>query len=488
MCGIPYNMAKTKQQIANGVRRDAARRGVTLSKSSVEKLASRRLEQSRVDAAMNPRSKMQHMQGKGGFFGDAYKWMKQKVPKGTFATIGNTLGGPAFGQLGQAIANVTGVGDYTVRRNSIMENEPEKSYSFSNFGGARVRVKKREYIGSVVADATTPEAFAQQQFRLQATNEATFPWASRISQLFTEWQLLGAIVSFESTSSNYSADMALGTVCIGTQYNSNSLPFADMPALLQSAYHTRGNPSETLVHGIECDSELRASERLYTRRPGCEGPPNLYDHGVVTIATEGLPSGSAGATLGRIYITYDLELSLPELPIEPPYGDKIASGVNAAVPSTDPPLGQSLLISEDNSDMSIGTVAGDNVLLLQPATGPTARPVLQPAETNQLCAWINDSTLSVNEQFVTFARAGHYCLQIELINNSSVDPGPGGITIANLSNNTSTTSSSGLFGGGGVYVRAWWFTLEVLTPGTGFRLTNGVPSSTNSVHFRIHAA
>jgi len=259
-------MPKSSQAIAGGVRRDAARRGVTLSASQARKVTAQRIAQSR--AASGPRATSMQMRGRGNFFSDAYKWAKEKVPKGTLAAIGNATGIPGAGLMMGELAKVTGVGDYTIRKNSIINDEsPTKHFSFSDFGGARVRIKKREYLGTVIGDATSPGAFAQQQFRLQITDPVTFPWAHKIGELFTEWQLMGGIMSFESTSSNYSSAVGLGTVAFATQYNANTLPYTSMDNILQAAYHTRGNPSENLLHGIECDPELQASERLYTRRP-----------------------------------------------------------------------------------------------------------------------------------------------------------------------------------------------------------------------------
>jgi len=270
------------------------------------------------------------MRGRGNFIGDVFDSIgdvaKGFIHPGDFKKVGKRLGGG----LGNVLSKVTGMGDYTIHKNSIVERMPvgptgelDKRFSFSDNGTATIRVKKREYLGQILAGAN-PGGYQQTQFRLQATDPATFPWMSTIANLFTEWRLVGGIISYESTSSNYASLVGLGTIAIATQYNSNMLPYADMDSVLQSAFHTRGNPSEDLIHGIECDPKLQASDRLFTRRPGAAGPPNLYDHGVVTIATEGLDAAmGAGLSLGRAYFTYEVELSLPELPVAAPYKHSI---------------------------------------------------------------------------------------------------------------------------------------------------------------------
>ncbi len=355
------------------------------------------------------------MRGRGNF--------GQFLKKAFSGVFGDNFGADLGRGVQKVIRNVLGSGDYTIRRNSIIEHLPvgpdgelTKEFSFSNFGAATVRCKKREYVGNVVAPASSPENFTQLSYRLQATNGTTFPWLSNIAKLFTEWELKGAIVSFETTSSNYSATVGLGTIAIATQYNANMLPYANMDQILQSAYHTRGNPAENMLHGIECDPELQASKRLYTRRPGASGPPNLYDHGVLYVATEGLPSGSAGVTLGRIYITYDVELSLPELPVVSPWQNDLGKSAVMASAAGAPPLGATLSITADASAlpsaMTIAVTPGSNIMLLAPAAGPLTKPTLNPVDESELCAWMNDNSGAATEQFLSFARAGNYALSI----------------------------------------------------------------------------
>lgn len=409
-----------KTNIRNAARRGISGRGIIDAKlqSVADKAANKMAKQL---------SRPQTIRGRGGFWGDRWGDMKslgrraydignettKHLPPGTFAALGSKFG-PLGGLGGQLLSQLTGRGDYQVKKNSIMHAQvgPE-GVSFSPEGSATIRVQKREFLGVLRADAITPAEFRQQQYRLQCTDGNTFPWLAGIAEHFTEWEIEGAVVSYESTSSNYSSSMALGTVAIATQYNSNELPYADMTQMLQSAFHTRGNPSEDMMHGIECDPALQASERLYTRRPGTKGPANLYDHGVVTIATEGLPTLAANEVIGRLYVTYDIKLSLPALPIKAPFANLEGVCSHGNISVTEPPLGPSLeLNATAGSPLTFGQTAGDNVLLLRAATGPVVQPTLTPAQENNLVAWVNDSTLTPNSQFMSFARAGRYLVRI----------------------------------------------------------------------------
>lgn len=357
--------------------------------------------------------------GKGNYFLDAMRAIDNRIlkrlPKGSFQSAGSALGGylgaPQLGgAAGNLLSQITGRGNYKVNTNSIIEGDDLKpsQLSFSSSGAAAVRLRKREYIGSVVAPEE-PSAFTTTTYRLQSTDQTTFPWLAEIAGHFTEWQLQGCVFSFETSSSNYAANMALGTIALGTKYNSNERQFRNMEEILQSPYHTRGNPSESLMHGIECDPTLQVSERLFTRRPGCEGPPNLYDHGVVTIATEGLPA-SSGTILGRLFVTYDIELSLPVLP-----NVTLASGMSSifstnAIATTGPAFGGALNMVHKAGQLMLGGGVEDNIVVLNESNGPHVKP--DTSNEADLIAWISDSSTVPGGQYYTFARAGSYNISV----------------------------------------------------------------------------
>jgi len=235
--------------------------------------------------------------------------------------LGTYLGGPLGGEIGalggSALAKITGMGDYTIRHNSVMASAgtPAHNASFSSTGSSIIRVRRRECVGQVYAPAD-PAEFSTTRYRIQASNEQLFPWGAVIAPLFQEYEIKGCVFTMESTYSNYSAAGALGSVAMATQYNAADRPFEDIEAMLNSAFRTSGNPSQTLVHGLECDPKLQASEKLLVRNranAGVSQAPNNYDFGWLTLATEGLPAAAADAQIGRLYVTYDIEFSLPRL-------------------------------------------------------------------------------------------------------------------------------------------------------------------------------
>jgi hypothetical protein len=352
---------------------------------------------------------------------------------------------------GNLLSQITGRGNYQINTNSIIDGDDLKpaQLSFSSSGAAGVRLRKREYIASVVAP-TTPADFTTTVYRLQSTDHTTFPWLAEIAAHFTEWQLQGCVFSFETSSSNYAAGMALGTIAIGTQYNANERQFRNMEEILQSPYHTRGNPSESLMHGIECDPALQVSEKLFTRRPGCEGPPNLYDHGVVTIATEGLPA-AAGTVLGRIFVTYDIEMSLPVLPSDTVLSGQTCIFGEPAMSTTDPVFGAAESMTKYAGALTLGAGVDSQVMCLDPSNGPHPQPNVD-SDTDLVC-WISDSQSIAGGQYWSFADAGTYKLIVVFRANVS-QPTAALFTIQALSRQCEVTSDWNMNAPAGTYFGA----------------------------------
>jgi len=439
--------------------------------------------QSAMDKAANKvsariaRGRPRHVKGKGGFWDDMKGFAQKVVPKGALKALGHSIH-PLLGHGADYLSEAHGIGDYEIKKNSIIHFDAgqDSGGSFSPEGTARVRIQKREFITSVVADATTPGDFHSWTYRLQPTNGTTFPWTSAIADHFTEYTLCGAILEYESTSSNYSNSMALGTVGIATQYNANELPLTSMESILQSAFHSRGNPSTNILHGVECDPMLQSSEKLYTRRPGTQGPPNLYDWGVITLATEGLPSLAAGQVIGRLYITYDLELALPVLPVEAPYASQIGVGYQQSLPIlyNQPPMGDLLTCAgEVGFPLTFGATPDDNIILMQAASGPVVKPTLTPLQESNLVGWMNNSTINTNLQYLSLTRAGRYMVEMMYISWGATGVPPVGAFVATALPGASLTSTYQDVSNNASYGECKWFlNIDVTIPGASIELLN----------------
>lgn len=400
----------------------AARRGEKISRAELLK----RVKQSKVDKVITGRGDYRlrapkgRLRGRGDFFstvGDlakgVQKGMHKLIPDNMFHDIGQHIAGDLGGAVGD-VANwaIRGRGDYAINRNSIVHGDTNETMSFAEAGAATIRIQKRESLGNVVASGT-PGDFSIVPYRLQPSDPKSFPWLHAIAERFTEYELMGAVVTFESTSSKYSAQLGLGTLALVTQYNANSAPYGSMDEILNTAYVSKGNPTDTIVHGLECDPALQSSEKLFVRRQGTKGPPNLYDFGVMYIATEGLPSEAANVAIGRLNIVYDIKLSLPAVAPTNLFNDKwclFQIPVTTAI--TEPPFGPALALTQSTgTELTVGTGDTTNMRLLTPGADFYSEPYSQnPAE---LMWWISDDSVTANRKhFIRFKLPGTYYLRM----------------------------------------------------------------------------
>lgn len=256
---------------------------------------------------------------------DVVDTVTRALPKGTFRTAGAALGSPfgpmgslVGGMLGSGLATITGRGDYTVTTNSLAKEGGALTSlipSFNTSGNTRnVRVSHRECFGTVVAPAT-PANFNNLDYVINPSNASMFPWLSALARNYEKYRLHGAVIYYESSSSDYASNTAMGTVILATNYNSAERPWVDDISMLNAEFSVGSKPSVNQAHPLECKAELGASGFLYVRdlaanQTGLTVDPRLYDVGRFQVATKGL-TAPAGTELGRLWITYDIELVRP---------------------------------------------------------------------------------------------------------------------------------------------------------------------------------
>lgn len=350
--------------------------------------------------------------------------------------IGDVLAGPVGGALGGAaqrlFSRVTGLGDYQVRTNSLMgvqDGSKVSNMMFNDLGQSSIRVQKREFLGTIECPAINKD-FNQERYLINPCDENSFPWLSHIAPLFTEWCLKGAIITFETTSSVAAvAGGGLGTIAIATQYNVAENEFEDMEHMLQSPYRTSGNPAQTLVHGIECDPELQSKEALFTRREGLNhvNAPNLYDHCLVTVATEGL-SSVPGTVHGRLYVSYDIELRLALLPSSAHVGRPLSLINSSSSLKDTSPIGDVSTLT-NSTFQSFPTYRKSHgfldlakaVAIQAPMDGISGRPTEEASRTAELMYWMNES-IDKKTAYIGFMRPGNYQLVISCLSPPSLKP------------------------------------------------------------------
>lgn len=236
------------------------------------------------------------------------------------APLGAAIGSAAESVLmplaTKRVKSFFGMGDYALKSNSLVQTggATDSDVQIVPQGNRAVRIVYREYLGDVYTHPTVAGAFNIVSFRINPGLLSTFPWLAPIAQQYEQWTPNGVVFEFKSTSSEYVATQALGSVIMATEYDSLDAVYPNKQAMLNSAYSNEAKPSERIVHGVECDPR-DTPNHIYYCRSGDTLPSNAnirdYDLGTFTIATQG--GATANLNLGSLYVHYDITLRKEQL-------------------------------------------------------------------------------------------------------------------------------------------------------------------------------
>jgi hypothetical protein len=246
------------------------------------------------------------LKGKGGYVGDFLSAIPQVLG-------GLTKGGQAL--MGGVGSLLSGFGDYRARAAkgsyvpmAIGDGAGGGPGTF--IGAAAPRIRHREYLGNIYSSVI----FNSNSYPIQIGVPRMFPWLSTMADSFQQYRIHGAELYYESTSSNVSAttNTSLGTVMMSTLYEVAQPLLTNSVQVLNSEFTTSEKPTECFYHPIECDPAKTTISNLYVR--GVYAPQTSFtDLGNFQISTEGMQAD--GVQIGKLWITYDVELMKPTLPI-----------------------------------------------------------------------------------------------------------------------------------------------------------------------------
>lgn len=232
--------------------------------------------------------------------------------------VGTAVGGlihkgiSKFGQL-------LGFGDYrerTAAANTLYKSGtyPMKMGAMNvQFNGGPPRIQHREYIGNVLSSV----GFTTKVYRIQpglTGPDVLFPWLSQVAGNFQQYALKGCILEYVSTSSEYTVNTALGSVMMSTVYDAEGKVLTTQSAVDNNEYTTIDKPSNSFIHPLECDPRLNPISVRYVRTGNSTTTAvddRFADVGLFQVSTVGQPT--AGAVIGEIWCTYDIELMKPQL-------------------------------------------------------------------------------------------------------------------------------------------------------------------------------
>jgi len=212
---------------------------------------------------------------------------------------------------------ISGRGDYSVsntstsnvRKNSVI-NMGTQIPAFGDMSFATI-VRHREFIQDITASGFT--TFTNLAFALNPGMQETFPWLAQIAINYDQYQFIGVVFEFRTTSSDTATTLAMGSVIMATDYDSAEANYGNKQQMENSQYCTSAKPSHSFMHAIECDPGCTSTPIKYVRgaAPPAGTDIRQYDHGKFQIATVGLPVASGN--LGELWVTYEVALYKPQL-------------------------------------------------------------------------------------------------------------------------------------------------------------------------------
>lgn len=297
---IPYNVSrpdsywKIKKDLAPDVywKKRYWRRRIT-GRGTYRRASSHKRIRGRGDYSMNA----------GDSFGRQWGgWLGSKA--------GEILGGGAQSLI---TGMVSGLGDYSIRKNAFLSGRLPEIVNHPTGGGTIIRFQ--EYLTDIISSATAG-AFTIQNFIINAANTRTFPFLSQIAANYEQYEVEGLLFEFRSTSGNAltSANTALGSVMMATQYDTYDIPFASKLDMLNYEYATSTKPAESCVHMIECapsQTPVNQLYCLYNQNVPANADARLYNLGRFSIASTGLQGTEVN--MGELHITYQVRLLKPKL-------------------------------------------------------------------------------------------------------------------------------------------------------------------------------
>lgn len=229
--------------------------------------------------------------------------------------LGNRSWGEGLGKMaGEKLSRlILGKGDYDINnrpmKNSLI-NPDSRSGTRAVFGNNYIDLYHREYFADVLSAGNS---FVQTRYIINPGNYSMFPFASQMAVNYEEYEILGAIVTYNPEISNFVGSSLMGKVILAANENPYLPDFRNAVQMENSDSALTIRPDKDGLYGIECARP--ALTKYYVRRPDVvipNGAIGQFDFGefYVGVLTPGITSGQI---LGELYVTYHVRLSIPRL-------------------------------------------------------------------------------------------------------------------------------------------------------------------------------
>nr|QKV51041.1 putative capsid protein [Crucivirus sp.] len=174
-------------------------------------------------------------------------------------------------------------------------------------------IRHKEYIG----DVQPTVLFTNAVYPLNPGSDDTFPWLSQIAGAFQQYRWRGLVFSYKSTSADLvsTTNTSLGSVIMATDYSAVEPEIKTKREMLNYEHSTTSKPSGSFLHIVDTQKKQTFDRGLLYTRIG-DIPANadrrLYDIGTFYISTEGMQSTAAGAQIGELWVSYEIEFLKPK--------------------------------------------------------------------------------------------------------------------------------------------------------------------------------
>jgi len=175
-----------------------------------------------------------------------------------------------------------------------------------------VRIRHREYISDVSMNGA---AFTLTNIAVNPGLASSFPYLSAVAQNFQEYSFKGLVFEYKTTSATALAsgsNTAMGSVMLAAQYRADASSFTNKTQLLNEMWSVDTVPSASVILPVECSPVETILPRQYVRTGAVTGDIKLFDLCSLSVATSGGQSGQTNV-VGELWVSYDVELSKPQL-------------------------------------------------------------------------------------------------------------------------------------------------------------------------------
>lgn len=180
-----------------------------------------------------------------------------------------------------------------------------------------ISLAKKEFVTSI--NSTGSADFSVLSFSLNPGLRSVFQWLSQLGMNYTEYEMVQCVFHYEPVVSAMSVSSvgSLGNVILSSNYNAGEPKFETLAAMLEYSGTVRGNISQNIYYGVECDPAKNTNNsELYVRAGAVPGNQDIktYDLAKFQIGLSGIPTEyTAGTQLGMLWVEYRIVFRKPRI-------------------------------------------------------------------------------------------------------------------------------------------------------------------------------